>query len=66
MENFKFKMPIQINGKLRSVVLIDKGLEQDAVQKLAEKDPKIINYLSKSQILKVIFVKDKIINFIVK
>lgn len=66
LENFKFKMPIQINGKLRSVVLIDKGLEQDAVQKLAEKDPKIINYLSKSQILKVIFVKDKIINFIVK
>lgn len=62
----KFRMPIQINGRLRSVVLIDKGLDQNEVQKIAEKDPKIHAYLSTAKVLKVIFVKDKIINFIIK
>ena len=62
----KTKMAIQLNGKTKSVIEIDKGLNQTAVEKICKKSPKIKDKILDVSITKVIFVKDRIINFIIK
>ena len=62
----KIKMAIQINGKTRDVIEIEKGIGQTSIEKLCKKNTKIKNKLLSQPINKVIFVKDRIINFIIK
>ena len=62
----KTKMAIQLNGKTKRVIEIDKGLNQTAVEKICKKSPKIKDKILDVSIIKVIFVKDRIINFIIK
>ena len=62
----KIKMAIQINGKTRDVVEIDKGISQISVEQLCKNNAKIKSKILNQTIDKVIFVKDRIINFIVK
>ena len=62
----KTKMAIQLNGKTKSVIEIDKGLNQTAVEKICKESPKIKDKIFNFSITKVIFVKDRIINFIIK
>ena len=62
----KIKMAIQINGKTRDVVEIEKGKNQILVEKLCKNNAKIKDKILSKSIIKIIFVKDRIINFIVK
>ena len=62
----KIKMAIQINGKTRDVVEIDKGESQMSVERLCKNNSKIKSKILNQTVNKVIFVKDRIINFIVK
>ena len=62
----KTKMAIQLNGKTKSVIEIDKGLNQTAVEKICKKSPKIKDKILDASVTKIIFVKDRIINFIIK
>ncbi|MGB8816114.1 MAG: leucine--tRNA ligase [Minisyncoccia bacterium] len=61
----KIKMPIQINGKVRGVIEISNDLEEKEVFKLALQNKDIIRWIEGKEIRKTIFVKNKIINFIV-
>jgi len=62
----KIKMAIQINGKTRDVIEVEKGIGQKSVEKLCRENTKINNKLLNQPINKVIFVKDRIINFIIR
>lgn len=55
---------IQVNGKLRSEIQVARGINQSEVENIAKKE--ITKWLENVQIIKVIFVKDRIINFVVK
>ncbi len=66
IENVEIKMVIQINGKTRDVLSIDRNLKETEVTKLANQSPKINKYILNKKILKTIFVENKIINYIVK
>jgi len=55
---------IQVNGKTRGTVKIKKGISQNKAQKLTT--PLIKKYLDKCKIKKIIFVEDKLINFVIK
>ena len=57
---------IQINGKKRNVISIDKDLdEKKIIQKI--KETKVIDkYLKNKDLIKTIYVKNKIINYIIK
>lgn len=55
---------VQVNGKLRGNLVVDKGTEQDIVEKLAKED--VQKWLEDKTVVKVIFVKDKIISFVVR
>ena len=61
----KIKMVIQINGKTRDVFELEKGVKQIDVEKICKKNVKIKDNFKNKSIKKVIFVKDRIINFII-
>ncbi len=60
------EIPVQINGKLKAVISIETGFEQQKVLEIAKSDEKISSQLTGKAILKVIYVKDKLLNFVVK
>jgi leucyl-tRNA synthetase len=55
---------IQVMGKTRGTLDITPGTEQAAIEKLAKEIPQVANQLTGKEIRKVIFVKDKILNFV--
>ncbi len=60
------RMPIQINGKTRSLIDINANEEEDSVLQKAMNDPKVIKHTENKKVLKKIFVKNKIVNIVVK
>lgn len=55
---------VQVNGKLRANVTVDRGTEQSTVEQLAR--TAIANWLADKEIVKIIFVKDRLINFVIR
>jgi Leucyl-tRNA synthetase len=62
----KIKMAIQINVKTRVVIEIEKGIDQVSVERFRKDNLKVKEKLSNGPIKKIIFVKDRIINFIIE
>ena len=62
----KIKMAVQINGKTRDVIEIKKNLDEKNAIIESKKNKKVSNYLIDKKIIKTIFVKDKIINYLIK
>ena len=60
------KFAIQINGKTRDVITLKKNTERDKVNKFVLSNSKASKYILNKTILKTIFVKNKIINYIIK
>ena len=57
---------IQINGKKRGLFLMKKGSEEEEIIKKTLNDIKFKKYLDGKKIFKKIFIKDKLVNLIVK
>ena len=63
----EIKLAIQINGKTRDVILMRKDMLENDVKKEIISKSKAKKYLEdKGKIVKVIYVKNKIINYIIK
>lgn len=58
-------LPVQINGKVRDLVKLPKGVGQNEAEVAARASQKIMRYLDGVKVKKVVFVTDKIINFII-
>jgi leucyl-tRNA synthetase len=59
-------VPIQINGKLRDTISVPTGLSKDEAMAAAHESPKIATLLDGKNIVKFIWVPDKLINLVVK
>ncbi len=57
---------VQVNGKLKSTVSIPFNAERDAALKIARADEKIAAALEGKNVVKEIYVPNKIMNFVVK
>ena len=57
---------IQINGKKKSLIKIEKDLDEKKLLENVKKDKKVSNFLEKKSVFKHIIVKNKLINLIVK
>ena len=55
---------IQVNGKVRANIVVKTGLEEIAIKEIAMKNENVARHLEKKDIIKVIFIKDKLINFV--
>ena len=60
----KSKIAIQINGKTRDIISIDKNLKEEQIGMIAKKS-KAKKFLENKKIIKTIFVKGKIINYVI-
>ena len=63
----KVKIIVQVNGRLRGEIEVNQkeAGNEEKVTKLAEREPKVEGYLKDKNIKKIIFVPEKIINFVV-
>ena len=57
---------IQINGKKKSLIKVEKNLNEKVLLEIVKKDEKISNFLEKKSVFKHIIVKNKLVNLIVK
>ena len=64
--NEKINFVIQINGKKKEVLLVENNLKEEDIFKMITNNGKLKNYIQNKNIIKKIFVPNKIINLIVK
>ena len=60
------EIPVQVNGKLKSRIETPVGAEQDAVLEQARADERVSAALAGKTVVKQIYVKDKLVNFVVR
>ena len=59
-------VPVQVNGKLRSRITVPTGIDKDSLETAARSDPKVTEYLNDKQVVKVVVVPGRMVNFVVK
>lgn len=64
MEETTITLPIQVNGKRRGEITIDKSAAKDEVEKVALESSEIANFLDGKVIKKVIVVPGRIVNIV--
>ncbi len=65
IEEKDMQIVIQINGKKRGLIKVDKNIAQEELYKLIIDDEKILKYLNDKKIHKKIYVKNKLVNLII-
>ena len=60
------KFAVQINGKTRDIIVVERNLIEGDIHKIINKNSKIEKYFKDKKIIKTIFIRDKIINYIIK
>ena len=66
LENSDINIEVQVNGKTRDVISAKKDRSEKEISELATKASKAAKHLENKKIIKTIFVKNKIINYIIK
>jgi len=61
----EIKLAVQINGKTRDILLLKRDIVEEDIYKLIMKGSKAKKYIEGKKILKTIFVRNKIINYII-
>ncbi|MCG8334925.1 MAG: class I tRNA ligase family protein, partial [Proteobacteria bacterium] len=62
----EYELPVQINGKMRDSIQVPMESDQNAVLNLAKESSKVQKHIEGKSIVKVIFVKNKILNIVVR
>ena len=62
----EIEIVVQVNGKIKSRVMVAPGTPDDAVRQLALNDPKITGSLDGKQVVKAIVVPNKLVNIVVR
>ena len=65
LEVSEFELVIQINGKVRGKVLVDINLKQDESEEIDKNVDNVSSNLEGKDIKKSIYIKGKIINFVI-
>tara|TARA_B110000967_G_scaffold206501_1_gene253393 strand:- start:228 stop:1460 length:1233 start_codon:yes stop_codon:yes gene_type:complete len=66
IKNEKVKIAIQINGKTKELIEIEKDLDEKKALDESKKNKKVSDSLKNKRIIKTIFVKNRIINYLIK
>tara|TARA_B100001059_G_C17834387_1_gene586916 strand:- start:3073 stop:5580 length:2508 start_codon:yes stop_codon:yes gene_type:complete len=62
----EIKFAVQINGKTRDIITIKKNLSEKEINKIIFETSKAKKFVENKDIFKTIFIKNKIINYIIK
>jgi leucyl-tRNA synthetase len=61
----QIELVVQVNGKLRSKVIISAGTPDDEIKRIALEDDRIKEIMSGKPVKKVIVVKGKLVNIVI-
>lgn len=61
-----YTLAIQVNGKLRAAIEIPIDTPEDEVKKIAKSDNRVSKFIEGKEIVREIYVKNKILNIVVK
>ncbi|MDI6882946.1 MAG: leucine--tRNA ligase [Patescibacteria group bacterium] len=61
----KITLVVQVNGKVRDKIEIESGLSEGEAKKIALARTKIKKWIDAKKVKKTIFIKDKLINFVI-
>jgi len=62
----EIEIPVQVNGKLRSVVVVTADATEDQIKQAAVANEKVRAAIAGKQVVNVIFVPKKLVNIVVK
>ena len=66
IENDMVNIVIQVNGKKRSIISVKKNLDENILMQKIKQGKLIDKYTENKEIIKTIYVKDKIFNVIIR
>ena len=66
LENNKHNIVIQINGKKRGLILIKNNISKDDLIEKIKKESEINKFLNGKNVIKSIYIENKLINLIIK
>lgn len=66
LQSDKINIVVQVNGKFRGNIQVDKSVDQPEIEKIARSEEKIAKHLENTDVKKVIHVPGKLINFVVQ
>ena len=61
----KVKLAIQVNGKTRDVIQVDNNMDKEKIDEIVRQKSKANKYILNVKINRIVFVKNKIMNYIV-
>jgi leucyl-tRNA synthetase len=62
----EIEIPVQVNGKLRGLIVVPVDTPKEKLEQLALADPKIQGLIAGKQVVKVIVVPGKLVNIVVR
>ena len=62
----EIEIPVQVNGKLRGLVVVPAGATEDQIKQTALADAKVQAAIAGKQVAKIIVVPKKLVNIVVK
>jgi leucyl-tRNA synthetase len=62
----KVEIALQVNGKVRARLTVPAGLDEAGVRQEAASNPSFREHMDPAKIVKVIWVQDRLANFVVK
>jgi len=66
LEKDTMSIVVQVNGKLRANIEVDKNIEKDALIQLSKENQNVSKFLLNKEIIREIYVPNKIINIVIK
>ena len=60
------ELPVQVNGKLRATISVARGASEDAIRERALADEGVRRHVGDGQIVKVVYVPDRLVNLVVR
>ena len=63
-EKHIIKIPVQVNGKMRAIIEVQKDLNNDQLKQIALKEKNILKFLNDTP-KKIIIVPNRIVNFVI-
>ncbi|MBI44769.1 MAG: leucine--tRNA ligase [Candidatus Marinimicrobia bacterium] len=66
LEKDTIKIMVQVNGKLRASIEVDKSINKDKLVQIAKENQNVSKFILNKEIIREIYVPNKIINIVIK
>ncbi len=62
----KFTLAVQVNGKLRAAIEFNVDTSEEEIKQISKEDPRVKKFIDGKEIIREIYVKNKILNIVVR